>query len=120
MLFIAICDNLLAERRSGSKGVEMLTGLHIFVYWVTTYVADCIYYVYIVIHTTMIFFLMGSIQGAGVAYKMRDFYDVLMVYGVAQYFFVAVLSRIMTKNYMPDSWIIIACINALCVGMYHS
>lgn len=119
MLFIAIFDNLLLERRSGSKGVEMLTGLPISVYWITTAFVDYMFYLYIVVHITMLFFLMETIKGGSLQYKMQDLYDVLFFYGIAQYFFVAALSQAITKSYMPDPWIIMLAINAVSVRMYH-
>lgn len=118
MLFIAYFDNLLTERESGSKGVEMLTGLSLFVYWITTAFVDYIFYVYILTHTSLIFYVMGTVEGAATPNKMRDLYDVLYFYGCAQYFFVAALSQAMPKHYTPDTWIIIAAVNAVCVCMY--
>lgn len=119
MIFIAIFDNLLNERKSGSKAVEILTGLPIPVYWATTYIVDSAFFLYVVIHITIIFYLVGAIDGAAQPYKMRDLYDVLFFYAVAQYFFVAALSQAVAKHYMPDTWIIMLAVNAICVRRYH-
>lgn len=118
MLFIAIFDILLKERRSGSKGVEMMTGLPILVYWATTSVVDYIFYFYMAIHIPMIFYLWDAIAGTAVSNKMEDLYDVLFMYGIAQYYFVAALSQVVAKHYMPDTWIIVLTINVLCASMY--
>lgn len=118
MLFIAIFDILLKERRSGSKGVEMMTGLPILVYWATTSIVDYIFYFYMAIHIPMIFYLWDAIAGTAVSTKMEDLYDVLFMYGIAQYYFVAALSQVVAKHYMPDTWIIVLTINVLCASMY--
>lgn len=117
MVFIALLERFLQERESGSRAVELLTGLPLYIYWLTNFVYDYLFYIYVACHVAMIFFLADIIKGSDQASKLQDFFSVLLFHGIAEYWFIAVLSQTIAK-FVSEAWILILATNILTLGMY--